>query len=88
MSDYTPTTEEIRERWMNFDGGPDVSDAAEFDRWLAAHDAEVLRKAAVEFSCDNEALSTFEVAVVHSNARHYLRERADLINSAAKQEGV
>lgn len=45
MSDYTPTTEEIRERWMNFDGGPDATDAAEFDRWLHAHDAEVSGRA-------------------------------------------
>lgn len=39
MTDYTPTTEEVRDRYMI-----DVytfGRAAEFDRWLAAHDAEV-----------------------------------------------
>jgi hypothetical protein len=50
MTDYTPTTDEVRE-WY----GDDVTDAdrawelakrAEFDRWLAAHDEEVLDKAA------------------------------------------
>jgi hypothetical protein len=49
MTDYTPTTDEVRE-WY----GDDVTDAdrawelakrAEFDRWLAAHDEEVLDKA-------------------------------------------
>lgn len=39
-TEYTPTTDEIRERWMEFDGGPDPDDAAEFDRWLAEHDRE------------------------------------------------
>lgn len=38
MSDYTPTTEEVRQRANSDDGCPtDV-----FDRWLAEHDAEVL----------------------------------------------
>lgn len=42
MSDYTPTTETVRERFA--DGFPrfGYSQAlADFDRWLAAHDAEV-----------------------------------------------
>lgn len=30
---YTPTTEEIKERWVHFDGGPEATDSAEFDRW-------------------------------------------------------
>lgn len=42
MSDYTPSTEEIRERWLLFDGGPVPADHAEFDRWIA----EVERAAA------------------------------------------
>ncbi|WP_047219947.1 hypothetical protein [Delftia lacustris] len=46
MTDYTPTTAEVRNAWwrdkcpendLDFD---DVYNAA-FDRWLAAHDAEV-----------------------------------------------
>jgi hypothetical protein len=49
MTDYTPTTDEVRD-WY----GDDVTDAdrawelakrAEFDRWLAAHDKEVLDRA-------------------------------------------
>lgn len=38
--DYTPTTEQIRERYE--DGFDDyVTGLEDFDRWLAAHDAEV-----------------------------------------------
>lgn len=45
MSEYTPTTEEIREDfafddWDNDPQGP-ARARARFDRWLAAHDAEV-----------------------------------------------
>lgn len=50
MSDYTPTTEEVREDYAI--GRNEVIGAgwyslhrAEFDRWLAAHDAEVTAKA-------------------------------------------
>jgi rubrerythrin len=41
MTDYTPTTDEVRQAYIW-----DEEDAAEFDRWLAAHDKEVLDKAA------------------------------------------
>jgi hypothetical protein len=47
MTDYTPTTDEVRAFFrvryaIVFDKSP--ADA-EFDRWLAAHDKEVLDKA-------------------------------------------
>ncbi len=52
MSDYTPTTENIRSCYVyateGYDGGlaiPEQQSKAEFDRWLAAHDAEVASKA-------------------------------------------
>lgn len=49
MSDYTPTTEEVRGDYATFQlpahGGDFRTEyaegVAEFDRWLAAHDAEV-----------------------------------------------
>lgn len=53
MSDYTPTTEEIREYvetggeprpWVVLDEGEEAREKARgeaFDRWLAVHDAEV-----------------------------------------------
>ncbi|MEJ6554043.1 hypothetical protein PQI51_03270 [Microbacterium esteraromaticum] len=44
MSDYTPTTEQVRTEWAlsNPGGSPTTIMHAEaaFDRWLAAHDAE------------------------------------------------
>ena len=51
MSDYTPTTDEVREVWqydqqeVDMEGWVTVSfDEAgqSFDRWLTAHDAEVV----------------------------------------------
>lgn len=42
MSEYIPTTEEVRNRYLS-EVFPE--DEAEFDRWLAAHDAEVAAKA-------------------------------------------
>ena len=50
MTDYTPTTDEIRNGWIETGWAPDGTlcdkrDGAEFDRWLAAHDAEVAAKA-------------------------------------------
>ena len=47
---YTPTTDEIRNGWIETGWAPDGTlcdkrDGAEFDRWLAAHDAEVRAQA-------------------------------------------
>jgi len=42
MTDYTPTTEEIRNRYLS-EVFPE--DEAEFDRWLAEHDRQVAEKA-------------------------------------------
>ena len=39
MSDYVPTTEEVRIKYR-LSSGRQPGDFAEFDRWLAAHDAE------------------------------------------------
>lgn len=45
MNEYTPTTEEVRESFasgVNFESRtPFLSGRKQFDRWLAAHDAEV-----------------------------------------------
>ena len=45
MSDYTPTTEAIRGRIIQRGIGWGFYGLDEFDRWLAAHDAEVASKA-------------------------------------------
>ena len=39
MNDYTPTTEEVRIKYR-LSSGRQPGDFAEFNRWLAAHDAE------------------------------------------------
>lgn len=45
-SDYTPTTETIRDRIVssNYTQGDQPDLGAAFDRWLAAHDAEVYQR--------------------------------------------
>lgn len=42
MSEYTPTTEEVRQSYGGGDVVPGALADAEFDRWLAAHDEKVL----------------------------------------------
>ena len=46
MDDFTPTTEDVRLIWIVSQTG--CTARAEFDRWLAAHDAEVREQTAQE----------------------------------------
>lgn len=52
MSDYTPTTQAVRLNYITANAGPyrggEANAAAAFDRWLAAHDAEVRAAALAE----------------------------------------
>lgn len=43
MSDYTPTTEDIRAGWEYATAVIGDEGTAQFDRWLAEHDAEVAK---------------------------------------------
>lgn len=59
MSDYTPSTDGVRRSYAYVRSSkPDhknQSAIAEFDRWLAAHDAEVLAAAKPEgVNCEQE----------------------------------
>ena len=45
MTDYTPTTDEVRSWVCACIAGEDCVPREEFDRWLAAHDKDVLEKA-------------------------------------------
>ncbi|GAB3166945.1 hypothetical protein GCM10027059_26700 [Myceligenerans halotolerans] len=48
MSDYTPTTDEVRGAWVTARCTRDEDipgQVAEFDRWLAEHDREVAARA-------------------------------------------
>ena len=71
MSDYTPSTEEIRRDYVACKSSPQASMADDdlvpiyvsrkwFDRWLAAHDREVAAKVIREFV---EQLQTAESAL-------------------------
>ena len=43
MSEYTPTTEEVRDNYLP--PRTEIKDAEkQFDRWLAEHDREVIRE--------------------------------------------
>lgn len=78
MSEYTPTTEDVRAACSRYMSSED------FDRWLAAHDAEVLREAATALGESTRGLNRsnpLELAYInctHIDAQE-LRHRADRI---------
>ena len=84
MSEYVPTADDVRDRyadarvgvgeWTRFDESVKraVEDAyAEFDAWLAAHDAEVAAKALEE-----AASSPIPREALTNGTRTWLRARA------------
>ena len=66
MSDYTPTTPMIRTGYMR-DGRERKQRAAEFDRWLAAHDAELREQIAadVAHAIDTHVMTWDETTAPH-----------------------
>lgn len=106
MSEYAPTTKDVREVWIEaqditHDEGDDFH-GAEFDRWLAAHDAEVragVEAEELEWEKRYEHLKKHAaVAMVTLNGDPYgyrspsNREAAELLASGlgvpVKQEGA
>lgn len=94
MSDYTPTTAELRRDYsrpgvLGEFAAQDIAEAeAEFDRWLAAHDREVkaraLREAAESPELHNEITAEMNRNLPFSwhasnGARNFLRAEADRI---------
>lgn len=85
MSDYTPTTEEIRE-YVEVGGEPalwlpptperDAARAAAFDRWLDAHDRRVAATALREAAGDSQ-LGPVAHGWNASGIASWLRSRAD-----------
>ena len=63
MSDYTPTTDEVRGAYVSARSEEEFAASylsqfePEFDRWLAAHDAELREQIAAEIEADPK--STF-----------------------------
>jgi len=77
-SEYTPPTDEVRDAYCFYlDGG-----GAEFDRWLAAHDAEVARAARVLPSVEDVAAVLFECLNPGAHWATALMTRARLRSSA------
>lgn len=76
VDDCTPTTERVKHGWMNYDNWRrgDVIEAADsFDRWLAAHDAEVAEKARAD---ERERIAAAIEALEHSRAER--NERVEM----------
>lgn len=79
--EYTPTTEQVREFWAS-DGQHQpaaksfrpLESEAEFDRWLAAHDADLTARLAAALAANAEMktmyqeLNTLQDAVVEEHA--------------------
>ena len=62
MSDYTPTTEDVRHAYVSARSEEEFAASylsqfePEFDRWLAAHDAEVAAQALRDAADEMEAM--------------------------------
>ena len=56
MSDYTPTTAEVRLTFARL-APPRTNPLAEFDRWLAQHDAEARKQVAEEIATAIDGVS-------------------------------
>lgn len=81
--EYTPTTDEVRERWRD-EMFPNASDAA-FNRWLAAHDAEVLHGAADALDAESQAVEGMYAGDCTERLRAMAYGRAEVI---AQRPGV
>ena len=62
MSDYTPTTAEVRLTFARL-APPRTNPLTEFDRWLAQHDAEVRKQVAEEIRLIEEWVATDHTSV-------------------------
>ena len=86
--EYTPTTGQLRHAWCHFPppaGEPvarTVSDrrAAEFERWLAAHDAEVREEVALKV----EAVTLDGLAMHANTARAVVRHMARVVRGGQR----
>lgn len=88
MSQYTPTTKKVRLGYAVSAIWPSATDperAAEFDRWLAAHDAEVSAQGfreGVDF-IDNDPSLSWGGSVVAGR-----EEAARRVGELARQDGA
>ena len=94
MSDYTPTTDEVRDAYVDTGWAADGSlsdprDPDEFDRWLAAHDAEVraqaLREAADELDLPGSTATGYYASEQDSGYRDAERDAKQWLRARAEQ---
>lgn len=84
MSDHTPTTDAVRTayailtKWARVSTRPSTEVVeAEFDRWLAEHDAEVIREAAAKLRADEKADGGNNAVTSRQKAAAWLERLAD-----------
>ena len=80
VSDYTPTTEEVRADYAETYEGTNERRYAKFDRWLAATEREAAAKALAEFAVEIERCDMPERGV-HINMTQY---REGLISGVSR----
>lgn len=86
MSNYTPSMRSIRDLWVyarTADGGGPPSGGDEFDRALAAHDAEVTAKALEDAARDSDGPvggAGYDMPT-HAEVGAWLRARAAAIRT-------
>ena len=76
MTDYTPTTEQVRNGWID-NGTHEERDGAEFHRWLTAHDAEVSAKALRDYADEMEV-----------EAQHVLDGMPDVFSGLGRERSL
>lgn len=83
MSEYTTTTSDVRSHWC---GGARMRKAAEFDAWLATHDAEVAATALLEAADEYRSGQITGMFLGRDDyPRAWLRDRADQIKTETKE---
>ena len=91
MSDYTPTTDEVFHAYWSHVAyermlrGGEPPERAEFDRWLAEHDAKVRAEALRGAYADLQAYTDSGAPFGHRPVEEFLLHRADRIE---KESGL
>lgn len=88
MSNYTPSTEAIRVRYASIVPNFDLA-AAEFDRWLAAHDAEVRAEAEGDPAKDERLVRYMAMATPmgYQSALTVVQQMTALIDAETRAKG-
>ncbi|MBZ2197252.1 DNA -binding domain-containing protein [Occultella gossypii] len=78
MSEYVPNADDVRESYAIAQPRKHMRQSrAEFDRWLAAHDAEVAEKALREYAeaaGENESIDNWTAAEVRQDVEAWISD--------------